>query len=86
MLDPLGPRRGRPRSMSCRELQVIALRLFTTQGFENTTIEQITAEAGASERTFYCYSSSMASLLWTQFETKVTAIRPALASALTRFR
>src|SRR6201997_2967833 len=79
--ESVGPRRGRPRSTSCRELQVIALRLFTTQGFENTTIEQIAAEAGVSERTFFRYFSSKASVLWTEFETEVETIRSSLASA-----
>ena len=79
MLDPAGPRRGRPKSTSRRELQLIALRLFAAQGFENTTIEQIAAEAGVSERTFFRYFGSKASVLWTEFETEVDAIRTALA-------
>ena len=79
--ESVAPRRGRPRSTSCRELQVIALRLFTAQGFENTTIEQIADEAGVSERTFFRYFSSKASVLWTEFETEVGVIRAALASA-----
>jgi TetR/AcrR family transcriptional regulator, regulator of mycofactocin system len=78
-LDPAGPRRGRPKSTSRRELQLIALRLFTDQGFENTTIEQIAAEAGVSERTFFRYFGSKASVLWTEFETEVDTIRAALA-------
>ena len=31
-----------------RELELIALRLFTDQGFDSTTIEQIAAEAGSA--------------------------------------
>jgi TetR/AcrR family transcriptional regulator, regulator of mycofactocin system len=75
-----GPRRGRPRSTSCRELRLIALRLFETQGFDSTTIEQIAAEAGVSERTFFRYFGSKASVLWTEFDTEVAAIRAALAA------
>ena len=74
-------RRGRPPSTSFRELQLIALRLFTEQGFDNTTIEQIAAEAGVSERTFFRYFNSKASVLWPQFETEVESIRAALAAA-----
>lgn len=72
-------KRGRPRSTSRRELQLIALRLFTEHGFETTTIEQIAAEAGVSERTFFRYFASKASVLWTEFDTEVQVIRKALA-------
>jgi mycofactocin system transcriptional regulator len=74
-----GARRGRPPSTSRRELQRIALRLFDAHGFENTTIEQIAAEAGVSERTFFRYFTTKASVLWAEFETEVLTIRDALA-------
>jgi TetR/AcrR family transcriptional regulator, regulator of mycofactocin system len=73
------PRRGRPPRTSARELELIALRLFTEFGFDNTTIEQITNEAGVSERTFFRYFSSKASVLWSEFDTEVGVIRAALA-------
>jgi mycofactocin system transcriptional regulator len=76
--EPIG-RRGRPPSTSRLELQQIALRLFDAHGFENTTIEQITAEAGVSERTFFRYFTTKASVLWAEFESEVDAIRAALA-------
>ena len=72
-------RRGRPPSTSRRELQRIALRLFDAHGFDNTTIEQIAAEAGVSERTFFRYFTTKASVLWADFDTEVSAIRAALA-------
>jgi mycofactocin system transcriptional regulator len=72
-------RRGRPPSTSRRELQRIALRLFAANGFDNTTIEQIAAEAGVSERTFFRYFTTKASVLWAEFESEVLAIRDALA-------
>jgi len=74
-----GPRRGRPPGTSRRELELIALRLFADQGFDNTTIEQISAEAGVSKRTFFRYFSSKASVLWSEFDTEVGTIRAALA-------
>ena len=74
-----GARRGRPRATSRRELQRIALRLFDAHGFDNTTIEQIAAEAGVSERTFFRYYTSKASVLWAEFESEVGAISGALA-------
>jgi TetR/AcrR family transcriptional regulator, regulator of mycofactocin system len=74
------PRRGRPPATSSRELRQIALRLFVENGFENTTIEQITAEAGVSERTFFRYFASKSSVLWIEFEAEVDVIRAALAA------
>jgi mycofactocin system transcriptional regulator len=73
-------RRGRPPATSSRELRQIALRLFTDNGFESTTIDQIASEAGVSERTFFRYFSSKSSVLWTDFDTEVEAIRAALAA------
>jgi TetR/AcrR family transcriptional regulator, regulator of mycofactocin system len=73
------PRRGRPPGTSRRALELIALRLFSDQGFESTTIEQIAAEAGVSKRTFFRYFSSKASVLWSEFDAEVDAIRGALA-------
>jgi len=78
--DQSGARRGRPPSTSRRELRLIALRLFASHGFDNTTIEQIAAEAGVSERTFFRYFTTKASVLWSEFETEVEAIRAALAA------
>ena len=78
--DQAGARRGRPRSTSRRELRLIALRLFASRGFDNTTIEQIAAEAGVSERTFFRYFTTKASVLWTEFETEVETIRSTLAA------
>jgi mycofactocin system transcriptional regulator len=73
------PRRGRPPGTSQRALELIALRLFTEQTFENTTIEQISAEAGVSKRTFFRYFGSKASVLWSEFDAEVDTIRAALA-------
>ena len=73
-------RRGRPPSTSRRELRLIALRLFAEHGFDSTTIEQVTAEAGVSERTFFRYFTTKASVLWAEFETEVETIRSGLSS------
>jgi len=74
-------RRGRPPATSSGELRRIALRLFVENGFDATTIDQITAEAGVSERTFFRYFTSKSSVLWTDFDAEVGTIRSALASA-----
>jgi AcrR family transcriptional regulator len=77
--DVASARRGRPPGTSRRELELIALRLFTEQGFDSTTIEQIAAEAEVSKRTFFRYFSSKASVLWSEFDSEVDTIRAALA-------
>ncbi|RDI45049.1 mycofactocin system transcriptional regulator [Nocardia mexicana] len=71
-------RAGRPRGTSRRELELIALELFTAQGFEETTVEQIAATAGVSARTFFRYFESKAAVLWYRFDGEVRAIRTLL--------
>ena len=76
--DTIPGRRGRPRGTSRRELELVALRLFTEQGFEETTIDQIAAGAGISRRAFFRYFDSKADVLWGEFDTEVTRIRAML--------
>jgi len=74
------PRRGRPPGTSPRVLEVIALRLFTEQGFDETPVDQIAAEAGVSSRTFFRYFDSKSDVLWHDFDAEVAALREALAA------
>jgi TetR/AcrR family transcriptional regulator, regulator of mycofactocin system len=76
-----GGRRGRPRGTSARELEVISLRLFTDDGFDDTTVERIAAAAGVSRRTFFRYFDSKADVLWHAFDGEVRALRAAFAAA-----
>jgi TetR/AcrR family transcriptional regulator, regulator of mycofactocin system len=73
-------RRGRPPGTSARKLEVIALQLFTKQGFEATTVEQIATAAGVSGRTFFRYYDSKASVLWSEFDQEISNLRDTLAS------
>ncbi|MCO5971152.1 TetR/AcrR family transcriptional regulator [Actinoallomurus soli] len=45
----------RSRRMVSREIFETAIRLFTTQGYEETTTEQIAREVGISQRTLFRY-------------------------------
>ena len=71
-------RRGRPPGTSRRELELIALRLFATQGFEETTVDQIAVRAGISRRAFFRYFDSKPDVLWAEFDTEVATIRALL--------
>jgi TetR/AcrR family transcriptional regulator, regulator of mycofactocin system len=73
-------RRGRPPGTSARELEIVALRLFTEQGFEDTTVEQIAAAAGVSRRTFFRYYDTKAAVLWHEFDHEVEALRAAFGA------
>lgn len=75
-----GARQGRPRETSDRQLELIALELFSTGGYAHTTVEQIAVAAGVSQRTFFRYFESKAAVLWRDFDTEVAAIRDGLAA------
>lgn len=75
---PHASRRGRPPGTSPRELEVIALRLFSARGYDETTVEQIAEAAGVSSRTFFRYFDSKAAVVWYAFDAEVTALRDAL--------
>lgn len=72
-------RRGRPPGTSPRELELIALRLFTQLGYDNTTVEDIAAEAGVSARTYFRYFDTKAAVLWHAFDDEVEHLRTEFA-------
>jgi mycofactocin system transcriptional regulator len=74
------PRRGRPPGTSARELELVALRLFSEQGFDETTVEQIAAGAGVSRRTFFRYFDTKPAVLWHEFDREVQALHEAFAA------
>ena len=53
----------RTRQLASREILETALRLFTEQGYDDTTIAQIAREAGVSQRTLFRYFGTKEDLL-----------------------
>jgi len=53
----------RTRQLASREILDTALRLFTEQGYDETTIAQIAREAGVSQRTLFRYFGTKEDLL-----------------------
>jgi mycofactocin system transcriptional regulator len=78
--QPVVARRGRPPGTSARALELIALRLFAEQGFDETTVDQIADVAGVSRRTFFRYFDSKTSVLWSDFDREVAHLRETLAT------
>ncbi|HWA64915.1 MAG TPA: mycofactocin system transcriptional regulator [Mycobacteriales bacterium] len=70
---------GRPSATSARELELVALELFATHGYAQTSVEQIAAGAGVSKRTFFRYFESKTAVLWHDFDNEVDALREAFA-------
>lgn len=79
MEPTLSIRRGRPPGTSARALELVALNLFASQGFDETTVEQIATAAGVSRRTFFRYFDSKAAVLWNEFDAEVHELREAFA-------
>ncbi|WP_399880629.1 TetR/AcrR family transcriptional regulator [Streptomyces sp. BBFR51] len=53
----------RTRQLASREILETALRLFTEQGYDETTVAQIAREAGVSQRTLFRYFGTKEDLL-----------------------
>ena len=77
---PPAPRMGRPPATSHGELERLGLELFTRNGFEETTIDDIAAAAGISRRTFFRYFTSKNDLVWGDFDTQLALLRARLAA------
>jgi TetR/AcrR family transcriptional regulator, regulator of mycofactocin system len=58
---------GRPRATSRAELAHVAITLFVSNGFDETSVEDIALAAGVARRTFFRYFSSKADAVWGDF-------------------
>jgi TetR/AcrR family transcriptional regulator, regulator of mycofactocin system len=72
---------GRPRTTSRDQVQRLALDLFATRGFEETTLDEIAAAVGVSRRTLFRYYPSKNDIVWGEFSEHLAGLRELLAEA-----
>ena len=72
------PRAGRPRASSRETLAEAASELFLEQGYESTSIADITQRAGVSRSSFFNYFSSKSDVLWSGLDARIDAALVAL--------
>jgi mycofactocin system transcriptional regulator len=70
---------GRPRSTSRAQLEHAAITLFSRDGFDETSVEDIAVAAGVARRTFFRYFSSKADAVWGDFPALLQWLRQRLA-------
>lgn len=73
--------RERNRERTRQDIERAAFALFASQGFEETTIEQIAAAAGISPRTFFRHFPTKEAVVFADHDRNVARLRVALAVA-----
>jgi mycofactocin system transcriptional regulator len=76
---PPKPTTGRPPSTTHGEVEAVALDLFASRGFEQTTVEDIAAAVGVGRRTVFRYFDSKNDMAWGDFDWVMKRLRAALA-------
>lgn len=76
-----GTRRAGRRPVTSRsEIEHIALEMFSDQGFEHTTVDDVAHAAGIGRRTFFRYFASKNDIAWGAFEEQLVRMRAVLAA------
>ncbi len=65
------PRAGRPRASSRETLAEAACELFLEQGYEATSVADITRRAGVSRSSFFNYFASKSDVLWSGVDERI---------------
>jgi mycofactocin system transcriptional regulator len=73
------PQRGRRPVTSRSEIEHIALDLFTQNGFDTTTVDDIAAAAGIGRRTVFRYYASKNDIPWGAFDEQLDRMRATFA-------
>ncbi|KQZ84450.1 hypothetical protein ASD56_10835 [Microbacterium sp. Root166] len=72
---------GRPKASSQETLAEAACELFLEQGFEATSIADITNRAGVSRSSFFNYFASKSDILWAGLDERLTVLAERLTTA-----
>lgn len=75
------PARGRPHASSRGVLADAACELFLEQGYESTSVTEITRRAGVSRSSYFNYFASKSEILWYVLDRRVDALLDALADS-----
>ncbi|MEO6881279.1 MAG: TetR family transcriptional regulator [Mycobacteriaceae bacterium] len=74
-------RAGRPLATSPRVIAAMAQKLFVEKGFAATSVADVTAAVGISQRTFFRYFSAKGDVLWVESAAELARFRAALSAA-----
>jgi AcrR family transcriptional regulator/uncharacterized glyoxalase superfamily protein PhnB len=74
------PRAGRPKASSRETIAEAACELFLEQGYEQTSIIDITSRAGVSRSSFFNYFSSKSDVLWAGLDERIAVFEQRLAA------
>jgi mycofactocin system transcriptional regulator len=74
------PRVGRPPVTSREAIELVAMELFSTVGFDATTVDDIAAAAGIGRRTFFRYFGSKNDVVWGRFAEGLVDLAATLAA------
>lgn len=74
-------RAGRPQATTHRELELVALELFSRRGFDDVSVADIAEAAGISRRTFFRYYASKNDAVWGEFDRLLAGMERRLADS-----
>ncbi|GAA5154385.1 TetR/AcrR family transcriptional regulator [Microbacterium pseudoresistens] len=76
------PRSGRPRASSRETLAEAACELFLEQGYEATSIADISQRAGVSRSSFFNYFGSKSDVLWSGLDARIERIQESVGAGM----
>src|SRR6476661_548017 len=71
-------RAGRRRTTSWEHISHVAIDLFTAQGFDEVSVDDVAAAAGIARRTLFRYYPSKSALPWGDFDAHLDHLRDLL--------